>query len=85
MKVLSEVDGVHCLVVRSSSFLSIKTKDHSSLLGESLWGDRKGEEFIVSIGAGCKSESISCRFLCSVNDGSKQAVLLKIKVFKQAK
>lgn len=32
MKMLSEVDGVYCLVVRPSSFLSIKTKDHSSLL-----------------------------------------------------
>lgn len=62
MKVLSEVDGVYCLVVQPSSFLSIKTKDHSSLLGESLWVDCKREEFIVSIGAGCKSESISCRF-----------------------
>ena len=46
----------------TSSPLSIKTKDHSSLLGKNLWGDRKGEEFIVSIGAGCKIESISCRF-----------------------
>ena len=62
MKMLSEVDGVYCLVARPSSFLSIKTKGHSSLLGESLWGDRKGEEFIVSIGAGCKIESVSCRF-----------------------
>ena len=42
MKMLSEVDGVYCLVVRPSSFHSIKTKDHSSLLGENLRGDRKG-------------------------------------------
>lgn len=51
MKMLSEVDGVYCLVVRPSSFLSIKTKDHSSLLGESLWGDCKGEALVVSIGS----------------------------------
>ena len=43
MKMLSEVDGVYCLVVRPLSFLSIKTKDHSSLLGESLWGDCNGQ------------------------------------------
>ena len=62
MKVLSEVDGVYCLVVRPSSPLSIKKKDYSGLLGENLRGDRKGEKFIVSIGVGCKIESISCRF-----------------------
>ena len=31
--------GVYCLVVRSSSPLSIKKKDHSGLLGENLRGD----------------------------------------------
>ena len=64
MKLLSEVDGRILFVVWPSSPLSIKKKDYSGLLGENLRGDRKGEEFIVSIGAGCKSESISCRY-CS--------------------
>ena len=77
--------GAYCLVVWPSSPLSIKKKDYSGLLGEDLRGDRKGEEFILSIGVGRKIESISCGSLCSVNDGSKQAVLLKIKVFKPAK
>lgn len=62
MKMLSEVDGVHCLVVRPSSFLSIKTKDYSNLLGENLRGDRKGEEFIVLIGAGRRDRG--CISIC---------------------
>ena len=62
MKVLSEVDGRVLSCCMTSSLLSIKKKDYSGLLGENLRGDRKGEEFIVSIGAGCKIESISCRF-----------------------
>ena len=35
----------------TSSLLSIKKKDYSSLLGESLWGDCKGEALAVSIGS----------------------------------
>lgn len=56
------------------------------LLGENLRGDCKGEEFIVSIVAGRQDrEHICAGSLRSANDGSKQAVLLKIKVFKPAK
>lgn len=62
MKVLSEVDGrvlSRCMTIEPALD---KEKVYSGLLGENLRGDRKGEEFIVSIGAGCKIESISCRF-----------------------
>ena len=62
MKVLSEVDGRVLSCCMTSSPALDKDEDYSSLLGENLRGDRKREEFIVSIGAGCKSESISCRF-----------------------
>lgn len=69
----------------TSSPLSIKKEDHSSLLGESLWGDRKGEGLSYRSEPGARSRAYLAGSLRSVNDGSKQAVLLKIKVFKPAK